>query len=281
MLEHTTRLTNDIPSAHDILSIANASPEAVRRRDKERWLGLFTPDARVEDPVGAGTYVGTEQLASFWDVFIAPQRSITFLPRRDFASGDRMLRYVTISTVTPVADEPFEIPAVVEYRVRGRQIESLRAFWEPRQAVFWHAVRGVRGLLGLTRHGARTATGLGLGAALGFGRALRPEVSRRRARRLADRVAEAMTDEAAWVALTRDATVSVAPRDGEGDEAAGASVAWEHELKHAPTMRVERALVAGDHVVCVLESDARLAALALLRVSRNRLRGLDIVWARD
>src|SRR5690606_32989730 len=138
------------------------------------------------DPVGAGAHVGAARRARFWDVFIAPQESVTFTPRREFVRADHVIREVTISTVTPVSKEPFALPAIVEYRLRENRIAQLRAFWQPSRAVTWHAKQGLRGMVGLMAHGARTTRGLGVGAAMGFGLAMKPGVRAADATRIAE-----------------------------------------------------------------------------------------------
>jgi steroid Delta-isomerase len=40
---------------------------AGREGDKAAWLGLFAPDATLEDPVGSGVVRGAEELEAFYD----------------------------------------------------------------------------------------------------------------------------------------------------------------------------------------------------------------------
>lgn len=256
------------------LSVVKISPELVGRHDKAAWLELFTPDALIEDPVGADRYVGRERHGPFWDAFIAPNR-VTFRPRRDFASGSVVVRYVTISTITPVSDAPFELPAIIEYRVHDGRLASLRAFWEPRRAVMWHLGQGVRGVAGLTKHGVRMMGGLGPGAALGFSRALMPRVSRAGGAALAARFASAIGgSREAWLSLVGDADVTVARP--EGGDVRGATDAWEVLARSSP-LEPEEVIVAGDHLACVLADRERAAAL-IARVARGRITALRMLW---
>lgn len=252
------------------------SPELVKRHDKAGWLALFTEEALIEDPVGAGAYVGRERHSKFWDAFIAPN-DVTFRPIRDFASGARVVRYVTISTVTPVSAAPFELNALIEYVVEGERLASLRAFWEPRLAVGWHAKQGLRGMLGLGKHGLRMTVGLGFQSAMGFSRALVPELSREQGRGFAERLARAIghsRDE--WIAITRGAALAVA--SPSGGDLHDAERAWDQVLERAPRVELEESIVAGDHLACVLASRDRSAA-ALARVERGRLAELRLVWS--
>lgn len=255
-------------SSADALSVVMSSPQLVGRHDKAGWLELFTPDAVIEDPVGADTYVGRARHDPFWDAFIAPNR-VTFHPRRDFVSGSVVVRHVIISSVTPVSDTPFALPAIIEYRVDAGRLASLRAFWEPQRAVRWHLSQGARGIAGLTQHGVRIIARLGVGAALGFSRAMIPKLSPTEGAALAGRLADAVggASRDAWLALAGDAEVTV----GEARDAAGA---WE-ALDGTGKLEPEEVIVAGDHLACVLAGERAVAVIA--RVARGRLRSLRLV----
>ncbi len=262
----------------DPLAVVKTSPELVGRHDKEGWLELFTEDGLIEDPVGAGSYVGRERHGPFWDAFIAPNR-VTFHPRRDFVSGDVVIRYVLISSVTPVADDPFELPAIIEYRVRRDRIASLRAFWEPRLAVAWHVKKSARGLLGLTKHGLRMTGGLGLGAAMGFSRALVPSLSREEGRALADRLAASLRTRSDWVALASSGRLVVSDLPPERGDYGDAITAWDAVISRLPALSPEEVIASGDHLACVLvEPNGTRALAALARVSRGAIRELRVIF---
>ena len=46
----------------DLLAAVERSPQAVTVHDRDSWVGVFTTDARVEDPVGSQPHVGYEQI---------------------------------------------------------------------------------------------------------------------------------------------------------------------------------------------------------------------------
>lgn len=238
------------------LDVVALSPAAVKQHDKLRWLSLFTPDVRLEDPVGAGEHVGLHRLSSFWDVFIQPN-DVTFHPKRDFVRGDRVVRYVTISTVTPVDRAPFALNAIIEYRVNDDRISLLRAYWEPKHAVAWHAKKGLRGFTGLLKHGNRMTFGLGLGAAMGFGRALRPRADRA----LGEKIVAAIGDRSAWSSLVDGAEAEIDPA-----------------IERAPRMSAEEIITAGDHVACIASAGDRAAAI-IARTDGARLRELRVLCA--
>lgn len=253
------------------LEVALRSPERVLEKDKAGWLALFTDDAIVEDPVGAGVHAGKDALSRFWDVFIEPQVSVRFTGRRDFEGPGQALRYVTISSITPVSDTPFELSALVHYRVDGERVASLRAFWQPHLAVSWHAKQGLSGLGGLLKHGARTTRGLGLGAATRFGLAMRGGVSQKRADQLAAALASA-SSRGDWRGAFESADCTVAA-SGVSDTGLDAV---ETALAGDGAMQVEEAIVAGDWVAIVLAGEGRSAG-ALVHVQGGRARSVELI----
>ncbi len=267
------------PVASDPFAPVLRSPELVGAHDKGAWLTLFTEDGSIEDPVGAGAYVGRDRHSAFWDAFIAPNR-VTFHGKRDFRSGDVVVRYVTISSITPVSEhEPFALPAIIEYRVRGERLASLRAFWEPRLAVGWHARKGLRGLMGLSKHGLRMTGGLGVSSAMGFSRALVPGVSKKDGRALAERLASAIgRSRGEWLELTRTARVSIAELPPASGERRDATEAWKI-LERVKPLAPEEVIVAGDHLACVLSGGDGPAAAILARVARGHIEDLRLIWS--
>ena len=67
------------------------SPQAFTVHDRDGWVGAFTADARVEDPVGSQPHVGYEQIYRFYDTFIGP-RDIKFHRDLDIVFGTVVLR---------------------------------------------------------------------------------------------------------------------------------------------------------------------------------------------
>lgn len=108
------------------------SPQAAAAHDRAGWVGLFTGDARVEDPVGSQPQVGHEAIGRFYDTFIGP-RDITFHRDLDIVSGTVVLRDLELEVAMDSAVTVF-IPAFLRYDLRpvtGEwQIAALRAYWE-------------------------------------------------------------------------------------------------------------------------------------------------------
>ena len=120
------------PNREVLLAAVERSPRAAAAHDRAAWVGLFTVDGRVEDPVGSRPHTGHEQIGRFYDTFIAP-RDITFHRDLDIVSGTAVLRDVELEVAmgSPVT---MYIPALLRYDLRevnGEwRIAVLRAYWE-------------------------------------------------------------------------------------------------------------------------------------------------------
>ncbi len=115
-----------------LLAAVERSPQAAAAHDRAGWVGLFTEDARIEDPVGARPHVGRAQIDRFYDTFIAP-RDIVFHRDLDIAAGTVVLRDLELEVAMGSA-VTMHIPAFLRYDLRednGQwQIAELRAYWE-------------------------------------------------------------------------------------------------------------------------------------------------------
>nr|WP_237023321.1 ketosteroid isomerase family protein [Mycolicibacterium tokaiense] len=116
----------------DLLAAVEQSPQAAARRDRSGWVGLFTDDASVEDPVGSVPHRGPEAIGLFFDTFIAP-RDITFHPHADIVCGSTVIRDVTLEVRMGPAVS-IDVAAILRYAlvdVGGElKIRELQAFWE-------------------------------------------------------------------------------------------------------------------------------------------------------
>ena len=118
--------------------LARKSQAAVKSKDRAGWLGLFAPDAVVQDPIGpspfdpAGTgHRGPEAIATFYDTVIAPNDLITFEIENSYLCGDEVADVGVIRTVLPGGRHVAVVRGVYTYRSNGAgQLAALRAFWE-------------------------------------------------------------------------------------------------------------------------------------------------------
>ena len=116
----------------DLLAVVECSPRAAAAHDRAGWLGLFTADAGIEDPVGSRPHVGAAQIARFYDTFIGP-RDITFHRDLDIVSGSTVVRDLDLEVAMGSA-VTMHIPAFLRYDLQpvdGEwRLARLRAYWE-------------------------------------------------------------------------------------------------------------------------------------------------------
>jgi hypothetical protein len=115
-----------------LIAAVERSPRAVAVHDRDGWVGAFTADARVEDPVGSRPHVGYERIYRFYDTFIGP-RDITFRRDLDIVLGTVVLRDLDLEVAMGPA-VTMSIPAFLRYDLREAngewRIAELRAYWE-------------------------------------------------------------------------------------------------------------------------------------------------------
>ncbi len=116
----------------DMLAVVERSPQATGAHDRDAWVGLFTADASIEDPVGSRPHTGLAQIGRFYDTFIGP-RDIVFHRDIDITSGATVIRDLELE-VTMASTLNMRIPAYLRYNLREEngelKIAALQAFWE-------------------------------------------------------------------------------------------------------------------------------------------------------
>jgi hypothetical protein len=120
------------PSRAELLAVVERSPAAAAAHDRAGWVGLFTADGTVEDPVGSRPHRGPAALERFYDTFIGP-RDITFHRDTDLVTGSTVIRDLELE-VTMASSLVMRIPAYLRYDVdtSGGQLKiaRLQAHWE-------------------------------------------------------------------------------------------------------------------------------------------------------
>jgi hypothetical protein len=116
----------------DVLATAERSPAAAGARDRKAWVGLFTANGRVEDPVGSTPHRGIAAIGRFYDTFIGP-RVIRFHPDVDIVVGHTVVRDGELE-VTMASTLTLRVPVYIRYDLQedpdGLKIAALSAFWE-------------------------------------------------------------------------------------------------------------------------------------------------------
>ncbi len=120
------------PAEPALLATVERSPEAAAAHDRTGWVGLFTTDGRIEDPVGSRPHVGPAEIGRFYDTFIGP-RDIAFHRDLDVIRGATVVRDLDLEVAMGSAVS-MAIPAFLRYDLRevdGEwKIATLRAYWE-------------------------------------------------------------------------------------------------------------------------------------------------------
>ena len=116
----------------DMLATAERSPAAAGARDRKAWVGLFTSDGRVEDPVGSTPHMGVGAIGAFYDTFIGP-RAIRFHPDVDIVVGKTVVRDGELEA-TMASTLTLQVPMFIRYDLEDEagelKIAALLAFWE-------------------------------------------------------------------------------------------------------------------------------------------------------
>ena len=154
----------------ELLAVVERSPTATDAHDRAGWVGMFTADARVEDPYGSRPHVGLDEISRFYDTFIGP-RDIVFHRDVDVAVGEAVVRDLTLEIV--MADGVrLQVPMHLRYDLRASdgdwKVERLRAHWELPTMVGQMLRHGVRSLPVSLRLGAQLLRNQGLGGTAGF-----------------------------------------------------------------------------------------------------------------
>jgi hypothetical protein len=115
-----------------LLAAVERSPQAATAHDRAGWVGLFTADGWVQDPVGSRPHIGRDQLRRFYDTFIGP-RDIVFRRNVDIVAVATVIRDLELE-VSLSGSRRMTIPAVLRYDLNLSQelprIAALRAYWE-------------------------------------------------------------------------------------------------------------------------------------------------------
>jgi hypothetical protein len=127
---------------HPARRAAQRSMAAVAAGRRADWIGLFTRDALVEDPVGPSMldpegkgHRGHEGIGRFWDEHVSSVSQYHFQVKDSFANGPCCANILTI-TMALGGGTTMTVDCVVIYTVTGDGlITSIRAHWEPDRAI--------------------------------------------------------------------------------------------------------------------------------------------------
>ena len=127
---------------HPARRAAQRSMAAVAAGCRADWIGLFTPDALVEDPVGPSMldpegigHRGPEGIGRFWDTYVGSVSQYHFRVQDSFANGPCCANIASI-TMALGGGTTMTVDCVIIYTVNADGlITSIRAHWEPDRAM--------------------------------------------------------------------------------------------------------------------------------------------------
>lgn len=154
----------------ELLAAVERSPAATDIHDRSAWLGLFTPDARVEDPYGSRPHVGADEIGRFYDTFIGPRR-IVWHRDIDLTAGATVVRDLVLE-IDMAPGVTLDVPMHLRYDLRPSgadwDVERLRAHWELPTMVGQMLRSGARSVPVSIRLGGELLRNQGVGGTAGF-----------------------------------------------------------------------------------------------------------------
>lgn len=254
----------------DVLSTAQRSLAAAGAHDRDAWIGLFTADGTIEDPVGSRPHRGRNAIATFYDTFIGP-RAITFRPDGDIVTGTTVIRDVElVIAMSPTLT--LRVPTFIRYELRhdagALKLCALSAYWELPAMAAQFARSGLAALPSGVALGRTMLAEQGLAGCLGFVSGLRPLGAGLKSR-FSDLLEAACTgDELGLRRLAADAVISHGERTQVSTSEVVKQLAggtWEKVVRSGPAVaaRVDR---AGERWVLIGESGPDRSAFGRLRL---------------
>src|SRR5207302_8899487 len=86
-----------MPTPEEIHKTIDAYADAIRRQDRDAWVGLFADDAEQVDPVPTPAHVGREAIGAFFDQTLAPYDSIALDAQNVVVCGDEAVMVFTVT----------------------------------------------------------------------------------------------------------------------------------------------------------------------------------------
>jgi hypothetical protein len=256
-------------SSADVLATAQRSPAAASARDRDGWVGLFTDDAHVEDPVGSQPHRGRVAIGRFFDTFIGP-RDVAYFPDVDVVSGSTVIRDGVLEAVLgPVV---LHVPIYIRYRLHDDhgelKIIVLSAFWELPTMVWQFLRSGLGGVPPGLQLAKLLLTNQGIVGTMGFLRGFRGTGSRGK-RLLREFLADVQAGDEIAIRRRLGKTVQIT----EGDDEPLTSAELRARLAGG---RARKLIAAGHHVVVGIDHgdrrDVLIADVAANPITINRIR---------
>ena len=124
---------------HPAKRVSLLSREYVHSHNKAGWLGLFSEDAIIEDPIGVSPideagkgHRGVAAREAFWENNIA-NSDIKIIIHQSYAAGLECANIVTLNTILTFGGKTYsqEVNGIFTYQVNeAEQLVALRGYWE-------------------------------------------------------------------------------------------------------------------------------------------------------
>ena len=124
---------------HPAKRVSLLSREYVHSHNKAGWLGLFSEDAIIEDPIGVSPideagkgHRGVAAIEAFWENNIA-NSDIKIVIHQSYAAGLECANIVTLNTILTFGGKTYsqEVNGIFTYQVNeAEQLVALRGYWE-------------------------------------------------------------------------------------------------------------------------------------------------------
>jgi len=124
---------------HPAKRVSLLSREYVHSHNKAGWLGLFSEDAIIEDPIGVSPideagkgHRGVAAREAFWESNIA-NSDIKIVIHQSYAAGLECANIVTLNTILTFGGKTYsqEVNGIFTYQVNeAEQLVALRGYWE-------------------------------------------------------------------------------------------------------------------------------------------------------
>jgi hypothetical protein len=118
-----------MPTREHIVAVIDEYCRAMTAKDKSAWTGQFADNILHEDPVGARTNQGLDQISAFWDSYL-PYDIELFLTAPTIVCGSEAIAFMKARTGP--ADARNETGQIIEnfkFDEAGK-IANVRAFYD-------------------------------------------------------------------------------------------------------------------------------------------------------
>ena len=117
-------------TSEQIRATIRAYFERFNAHDREGYVGLYAPDATLEDPVGSEVRHGRERIGEFWDTVQTMTEGVTLVPVGEpcIAAGEAAFHF-TIVNVLGGDSYVMDAIDVMTFDDDGA-ITSMRAYWD-------------------------------------------------------------------------------------------------------------------------------------------------------